>query len=176
VTCSWATPPCAQCQSSIHWASAWSRPCGACTSDRCVRHAPSPLSCCPWEGPSSRPHPSSASHGQMCSSCSSFSDPSWTCHHHLACHQQRQAGGKLELPLQAIDGRGHGNDLVITRRSGSPSAFCTKVIELGLCHSHKGLVGEGCEFPVEVVLVHPVDLTLEMVARDNLIGQEEDPN
>ncbi len=85
-------------------------------------------------------------------------------------------GGKLELPLQAIDGGGHGNDLVIIRRCGSPSAFRTEVIELGLHHSHEGLVGQGCEFPVKVVLVHPVDVTLEMVAWDNLIGREEDPN
>jgi hypothetical protein len=83
---------------------------------------------------------------------------------------------KLELPLQAIDGGGHCNDFVIIRRSGSQSAFRMKVIELGLGHSHKGLVGQGRKIPVKVlVLVHPVDVALEVVAWDNLIGQEEDP-
>ncbi len=69
-----------------------------------------------------------------------------------------ELGRKLELPLQAIDGGGHGNDFIIIRRSGSPSTFCAKVIELRLGHSHEGLVCQGCEFPVEVVLVHPVDV------------------
>jgi hypothetical protein len=87
-----------------------------------------------------------------------------------------ELGRKLELPLQGIKDGGHGDDLVIVRRFGSPGAFGAKVVELGLGHSHKGLVGQGRELPVEVVFVHPVDVTLEVVARDDLVGQEEDPN
>ncbi len=83
---------------------------------------------------------------------------------------------KLELPLQGIEGGGHGNNLVIVGRFGSPGALGAKVVELGLGHSHKGHLGQGCKLPIKVVFVHPVDITLEVVARDDLVGQEEDPD
>ena len=82
----------------------------------------------------------------------------------------------MSCPFQGIEGSGHGNDLVIVGRFGSPGALGAKVVELGLGHSHEGLVGQGHELPVEVVFMHPVDVTLEVVARDNLVGQDEDPD
>jgi hypothetical protein len=65
-------------------------------------------------------------------------------------------GRKLELPLQGIEGSGHGDDLVIVRRFGSPGALGAKVVEFGLGHSHEGLVSQGYKLPVEVVLMHPL--------------------
>jgi hypothetical protein len=87
-----------------------------------------------------------------------------------------ELGVQLELALKHIDGGGHCHNLLIVLGFGSPDSLCLEQVKLVLGGCHKGLVGDGRELAIKVVLLLLIDVGPEVVAGDHKVSPKEDAN
>jgi hypothetical protein len=83
---------------------------------------------------------------------------------------------ELEISLESIERSQHGHNLLIIRRFGSPRPLSLEVVPLASGKCHEGLMGHSSEFPVEPVVMVAADVLLEVVAGDNKVSIEQEPN
>jgi len=82
----------------------------------------------------------------------------------------------FEMPFEGFKLGGHGNNLLVIRIFGAPLSLLSEPIILAHGGGHEGFVGETDELAVKVVIVVVLDLRLEVVATNAMIGFEEEPN
>jgi hypothetical protein len=59
---------------------------------------------------------------------------------------------------------------------GSPHPLGLEVVALAGGKGHEGIVSHSCEFPFKPVIVVAGDVLLEVVAGDDKVGIEQEPN
>ena len=82
----------------------------------------------------------------------------------------------LRMPYEGIDLSGHGNNLLLVRRFGTPLPLLPELIILAQSRGHEGFVSEIDELAIKVVVVVAPDVHLEVVAGDDVIGFEKEPD
>ncbi len=82
----------------------------------------------------------------------------------------------LKMPFEGVDLGSHGKNLLVVRRFCAPLPLLPEPIILAQGGGHEGLVSEIDELAVKVVDVVAPDVCLEVVAGDDVIGFEEEPN
>jgi hypothetical protein len=82
----------------------------------------------------------------------------------------------LEMPFESIELGGHGNNLLVVWGFGTPLPLLPEPVILAHGGGHQGLMSEIDELAIKVVIVVVPDVHLEVVAGDDLIGIEEEPN
>ena len=78
--------------------------------------------------------------------------------------------------FEGVDLGSHGNNLLVVRRFGAPLPLLPEPIILAQGRGHEGLVSEIDELAVKVVVVVAPDICLEVVAGDDVIGFEKEPD
>jgi len=82
----------------------------------------------------------------------------------------------LEMFFEGIDLGGHGNNLLVIGRFGTPLPLHPEPIILAQGRGHEGLVSEIDELAVKVVIIEAPDVRLEVVAGDGMIGFKQEPD
>ncbi len=89
---------------------------------------------------------------------------------------ERLVGFEIPFEGEGFDLDGHGNNLLVIRRLGAPLSLLLEPIILEHGGGHEGFVGETDELAIKVVVVVALDVRLEVVATNDMIGFEEEPN
>ena len=82
----------------------------------------------------------------------------------------------LEITFEGVDLGGHGNNLLVVWRFGTPLHLLLEPIILAHGGGHKGLMSEIGELVIKVVIIVAPDLRLEALAGDDVIGFKKDSN
>ncbi len=83
---------------------------------------------------------------------------------------------QLELALKSIEGSSHCHNLFFVWGFGSPESLCIEPVILAFGGGHEGLVGDGSEFAIKVVLVLMAYVCLEVVAGEHKVSLKKDAN
>ncbi len=62
-------------------------------------------------------------------------------------------GVQLEMALERVGGGCHHHNRFVVLGFGSPESLCFKQVKLALCRGHEGLVGDGGEVAIKVIIV-----------------------
>ncbi len=85
-------------------------------------------------------------------------------------------GSSLSWPLSGLRAAVIVTIFLLSGDLAPPDSLSLEPVKLVLGGGHKGLVGDGHELSIEVVLVLPTDIGLEVVAGDHKVSLEEDAN
>jgi hypothetical protein len=83
-------------------------------------------------------------------------------------------GVQLELTFERIKGGSHRNNLLVDWKFSSPEYFGLQPVELAFCGHHEGLVIDGGEFTVKVILMLLANVRLEVVAGNQKVSFKQD--
>ncbi len=81
-----------------------------------------------------------------------------------------------EVSLEGIECSRHGHDLFIVRGFFSQNLLSLEVVTLAVGKDHEGLMGHSCEFLIEPAIILAADVLLEVVAWNDKIGIEQEPD
>ncbi len=73
-------------------------------------------------------------------------------------------------------GGSHRHNLLVVWGLGSLVSLCLEPVVLVLGRGHEGLMGDGCELAIEVILMLMVNVCFEVVARDHKVSLKKDAN
>jgi hypothetical protein len=83
---------------------------------------------------------------------------------------------QLELALEHVEGSGHCHNLLVVWGLGLAESFCLEPVKFALGGGHEGLVGDGDEFAIKVILMLMADVRFEVVAGDHKVSLKKDAN
>jgi hypothetical protein len=77
-------------------------------------------------------------------------------------HNGAELEVQIELAFKCIKGGGYCHNLLVIWGFGSPESLCLEPVVLALGRGHEGLVGDGCELTIEVILMLMADVRLKL--------------
>ncbi len=80
----------------------------------------------------------------------------------------------LELSFEDFDLGGHGDNFLVIGGFGTPLSLLVEPIVLAHGKGHDRFVGDSGKVAIKVVVVVALDVCFEVVARNNVIGIEEE--
>ncbi len=91
-------------------------------------------------------------------------------------HNGAKRGVQLELAFKCVKGGGHCHNHLVIWGLGSPESLHLEPVVRVLGRGLEGLMGDGCELAIKVILVLTADVHIEVVAGDHKVSLKKDAN